>query len=44
MSVMESDETTPPLVGYVVLEVLDFVVDPKSQESSPIQLTMESGF
>ena len=35
MSVMESDETTPPLVGYVVLEVLDFVVDPKSQELIP---------
>ena len=35
MSVMESDEMTPPLVGYLVLEVLDFVVDPKSQELIP---------
>ncbi len=35
MSVMENDETTPALIGYVVLEVLDFVVDPKSQELIP---------
>lgn len=33
--VMENDETTPPLIGYVVLEVLDFVVDPKSQRLIP---------
>lgn len=32
MSVMESDATTPPLIGYLVLEVLDFVVNPKSQQ------------
>lgn len=31
LPVMENDETTPPLIGYIVLEVLDFVVDPKSQ-------------
>ena len=30
MSVMENDESTPPLIGYVVLETLDFVVSPKS--------------
>ena len=35
MSVLENDETTPPLIGYLVLEVLDFVVDPKSQELIP---------
>lgn len=35
MSVMENDESTPPLIGYVVLEVLDFVVDPKSQRLIP---------
>ncbi len=35
MSVMENDETTPALIGYVVLEVLDFVVDPRSQELIP---------
>lgn len=32
MSVMENDETTPPLIGYLVLEALDFVVDPRSQQ------------
>lgn len=31
LPVMENDTTTPPLIGYIVLEVLDFVVDPKSQ-------------
>jgi clan AA aspartic protease len=35
LSVMENDETTPALIGYVVLEVLDFVVDPRSQELIP---------
>ncbi|MCH8291876.1 retropepsin-like domain-containing protein [Candidatus Poribacteria bacterium] len=35
MSVMENDRQTPPLIGYVVLEVLDFVVDPKSQALIP---------
>jgi len=35
MSVMENDEQTPPLIGYVVLEVLDFVVDPRSQKLIP---------
>ena len=35
VSVLESDETTPPLVGYLVFEVLDFVVDPRSQELIP---------
>ena len=32
MSIMESDATTPPLIGFLVLEVLDFVVNPKSQQ------------
>ncbi len=35
MSVMENDESTPPLIGYVVLEVLDFVVDPKANRLIP---------
>jgi clan AA aspartic protease len=35
MSVMENDATTPPLIGYLVLEALDFVVDPKSQRLIP---------
>ena len=32
MSVMENDEQTPPLIGYLVLETLDFIVNPKSQQ------------
>ena len=32
MQVMESDENTPPLIGYLVLEALDFVVNPKTQK------------
>lgn len=32
MSVMENDEKTPPLIGYLVSEAMDFVVDPKSQK------------
>ena len=35
MSVMENDESTPPLIGYLVLEMFDFVVDPKSQRLIP---------
>ncbi len=35
MSVMENDESTPPLIGYVVLETLDFVVDPKAKQLIP---------
>ena len=34
-SVMENDDTTPPLLGYVILEVLDFVVDPRAKELVP---------
>lgn len=30
--VMENDADTPPLVGYLLLEALDLVVDPKSQQ------------
>jgi len=29
--VMENDKDTPALIGYLLLEALDFVVDPKSQ-------------
>ena len=33
MQVMESkDDTVPALVGYLVLETMDWVVDPKSQK------------
>ena len=32
MQVMEGDENTPPLIGYLVLEALDFVVNPKTQK------------
>jgi clan AA aspartic protease len=35
MGVMENDETTPPLIGYLILEDLDFVADPKSQKLIP---------
>ena len=35
MSVMENDEDTPPLIGCLVLEGLDFVVDPKGQHLMP---------
>lgn len=35
MTVMENDDTTPPLIGYLVLEALDFVVDPRAQQLIP---------
>jgi clan AA aspartic protease len=35
MGVMENDETTPPLIGYLILEDLDFVVEPKAQKLTP---------
>ena len=31
MEVMESDANTPPLIGFLILEALDFVVNPKTQ-------------
>ena len=31
MAVMENDEDTPSLMGYLLLEALDFVVDSKGQ-------------
>ncbi|MFQ5627984.1 MAG: aspartyl protease family protein [bacterium] len=31
MQLMENDEKTPALIGYLVLEALDFVVNPKTQ-------------
>lgn len=35
MSVMENDKKTPPLIGYLVLEAMDFVVDSKAQKIIP---------
>jgi len=35
MAVMENDEGTPNLIGYLVLEALDFVVDPKGESLMP---------
>ena len=35
MSVMENDQTTPPLLGYLVLEDLDLVPDLKAQKLIP---------
>jgi len=35
MSVMEEEETRPARLGHVVLGLLDFVVDPKSQRLIP---------
>ena len=32
MEVMESDKTTPPLIGFLILAALDFVVDPKLKQ------------
>jgi len=31
IQVMENDENTPALIGYLILEALDFVVNPKTQ-------------
>jgi clan AA aspartic protease len=31
MQVMENDKKTPALIGYLILEALDFVVNPKTQ-------------
>ena len=35
MPVMQNDEETPPLIGYLVLQDLDFVVDPNSEKLIP---------
>jgi len=32
MDVMENDEDTPALIGFLLLEALDLVVDPKGQQ------------
>jgi len=32
MAIMENDEDTPPLLGFLLLEALDLVVDPKAQQ------------
>ena len=31
MQLMENDEKTPALIGYLIFEALDFVVNPKTQ-------------
>jgi clan AA aspartic protease len=35
LDVMENDEETPPLIGCVLLEVLDLVVDPHAEQVTP---------
>ncbi len=35
MDILENDDNTPALIGYLLLEALDFVVDPKSQRVIP---------
>lgn len=35
MEVMENDDDTPALIGYLLLEALDLIVDPKSQQVIP---------
>lgn len=35
MQVMENDTTTPPLIGYLVLETMDLVVSAKLQKITP---------
>lgn len=35
MEVMENDDDTPALIGYLLLEALDLVVDPKIQQVIP---------
>ncbi len=35
MEVMENDNDTPALIGYLLLEALDLVVDPKTQKAIP---------
>ena len=33
--VMENDESTPALIGYLILEALDYVVDPRGKQLIP---------
>lgn len=33
--VMENDESTPALLGYLILEALDYVVDPRKKQLIP---------
>lgn len=35
MEVMENDQATPALIGFLILEALDLVVDPKTQRIIP---------
>ncbi|HUT33441.1 MAG TPA: retroviral-like aspartic protease family protein [Planctomycetota bacterium] len=35
LDIMENDEDTPPLIGCVLLELLDLVVDPKAGQITP---------
>jgi clan AA aspartic protease len=33
--VMENDDTTPPLIGYIALEIMDLQINPKEQALMP---------
>jgi len=35
MDVMENDDNTPALIGYLLLEALDFAVNPKTEKVIP---------
>jgi predicted aspartyl protease len=35
MDILENDENTPPLIGYLLLEALDLVVDPRKHKVIP---------
>jgi len=35
MPIMENNEDTPPLIGYLLLEALDYVIDPQKQQLIP---------
>lgn len=35
MQIMENNPGTPPLIGYLILEAMDFLVDSKSQKIIP---------
>lgn len=44
MDVMENDDDTPALIGYLLLEALDFVVDPKTQKVIPNPAMVANGW
>jgi hypothetical protein len=35
MDILENDDNTPPLIGYLLLEALDLVADAKSRKVIP---------